>query len=336
MSGAINSNLRKEIESELGPQLEFEELEKGLNTIYSISTDDQDYILKGHTNEKNKIGWFKAEPLIYGVVSENTDLPSPNVLYKDFSEQRYENSFYIMENMDGRNPDRMKEELSQDQLEEILYQYGNILGRLHGLKSFDSYGLIVGEAGQLAVDESAEKWPWSLEGTLKSWKSRIEEGWKNPPEIKMLDKDEINRILPDKPGSVLVHSDNRLDNLLVEGSKITAFLDWSHPRAGAAEYDLVRAEYLLIDWDLSFREKEIREQDLREKLYQGYKDETGFDRDSEFEDRRQIYRYANTFWLAAGFANWGSDLGQEKHRKMRKNIVQRLRNEEPKDLLWKN
>lgn len=333
MNGNISSDLRKEVESELGEHLSFTELDKGLNTIYKVSEGEESFIVKIHTNPENKIGWFKAEPRIYDLVSKNSEIPSPEVLYTDFSEEKYDNAFYIMEEMPGQNPDKIKDELQQSDLEQILKRYGKMLGRIHEITQFDSYGLLVSESGELAVDESADKWPWSFEGTMNSWKSRIEEGWKNPPEIKMLDKDEINRFLPDDPGSALAHSDNRLDNLLIEGSEITAFLDWSHPRAGSAEYDLVRAEYLLIDWDLSFREGELNQKVLRKKLYQGYTSETDFEKDEEFADRRQLYRYAVTFWLAAGFANWGQSLEDQDHKKMRKNIIQRIKAEQPKEFL---
>lgn len=260
--------LRERVESEIGDEYEWEPIEEGLNTIYRLESEDDRYILKVHTNEKNEVGWFRAEPEIYELVSDNTDVPSPEIIYKDFSEEDYENSFYVMENLPGENPEKIKHDLTDEELDNLMYQYGEILGKIHDVStSFHKYGLISAEDGELQTTEDAEKWTWSLQGTIDAWADRVEEKWDEPVEIET-PEEEIRQRIPEEPEPVLIHSDNRLYNLLVEEGEITGFIDWSHPRTGHSEYDLARAEYLLIDWDLHFKDDETKES-LRESLYEG-------------------------------------------------------------------
>ncbi len=312
------------VEKELGDELiAVEEIDEGLNTVYRLESEDKEYIVKVHTNEQNEITWFKAEPRIYELISDNEDVPSPEIIFKDFSEERYEDSFYVMERLPGRNPDKIKHDLSKKELLNIVRRYGQILGKIHNITSFDNYGMLSGEGDSLQTINDAEKWTWSLKGTIDAWADIVKDKWDEPVKIDTPET-EIRERLPEEPDSVLIHSDNRLDNLLVDEETITGFLDWSHPRTGHNEYDLVRAEYLLIDWDLDFKDDQLKEV-LRERLYQGYKEFNSLKED--FDDRREVYRFATTAWLAAGFANWGSKLNEKEHREMREEIIKRIREE---------
>lgn len=298
-----------------------------MNTIYEFEANNRSYVVKVCTNEKNEIGWFRAEPEIYRMISEKTSVPSPNVIFKDFSEERCENCFYVMEKLPGKNPDKIKQELSRETLGKIIYQYGEILGEIHNSTSFDHYGLLeADENGHLETEDDAEKWGRSLEGKIDAWKDIIQEDWENPIEIDT-PKQAIREKVPEDPGATLIHSDNRLDNLLIQNDRITGFIDWSHPATGHNEYDLARAEYLLIDWDLSQKNKEVKDY-CRKKLYEGYQ-ETNTIKEG-FDDRKQVYRYATAVWLAAGFANWGNQFDEVKHREMREEIIERIEEESNK------
>jgi len=313
--------LRQQVEDRLEGDYIWESIEEGLNTIYKLESEDEEYILKVHTNEENEIGWFRAEPEIYELVANNTDVPSPKIIYKDFSEEDYENSFYVMEKLSGENPDKVKYNLSDEELGNLMYQYGEILGKIHNIPtSFENYGLLSAEDGELQTIDNAEKWKWSLRGTIDAWADIVEDKWDKPVEIET-PEEEIRERIPEKPEPVLNHSDNRLDNLLVEDNEITGFIDWSHPRIGHNEYDLARAEYLLIDWDLHFKDEETKES-LRANLFEGYRRNNSID--EGFDERREVYRFATTAWLAAGFANWGSQFDEEKHAEIREDIIKRM------------
>lgn len=324
MSDLDLETLEEQVESKIGGDYDWKQVEEGLNTIYSLESGDEEYILKVHTNDRNDIGWFRAEPEIYELVASKTDIPSPEIVYKDFSEENHANSFYIMEKLPGENPEKLKQDLSAEELGNLMYQYGEILGKIHNVPTpFERYGPVSAKDGELQTTEDAEKWTWSLQGTIDSWADRVEEGWEEPVEIET-PEEEIRELMPEDPGAVLVHSDNRLDNLLVKGDEITGFIDWSHPRSGHDEYDLARAEYLLIDWGLDSKDEGTKES-LRENLYEGYRQSNSID--EGYEQRKEVYRFATTAWIAAGFTNWGSQLDEETHAEMREDIKERLEEE---------
>ena len=329
---SIPSELKEEVEAELGESFEWKKLDKGLNDIYKLSSYDSVYILKVHTNPKNKIPWFKAEPRIYDKISEETDIPSPKVIYKDLSCEDYQDMFYIMESMEGENLQNIREELNQEELGEILHQFGIMLGKTHELQITDHYGIIGFEDGVFGSPDSAEQWNWAMEGSMSAWKEITTDEWEEPTEIEF-DPEKVNEKLPRKPKSVLLHSDNRLDNLLVDESTITGFLDWSHPWSGHKVYDLIKTEYLLIERDLGEWDKELDTEKLKEKFYSGYKREAGDQREDLNEEIKQIYRYAITLELSAGFANWGSKLDDKEHEEMREDIIESIKEEEPN---WNN
>ena len=329
MNGEINPELRKQLENQLGREFEWRELEDGLNTVYHLSSPENEYILKERTNPKNKVEWFRAEPQIYKAIKDNTNVPSPEVVYQDFSTEAYQNIFYVMEKMPGSNPQNMEKELTQSDLEEIILQYGKILGKLHKVKVSDKYGIQGFEDGNFTSSEPNDKWGESIEGAMSSWQDIIQEEWENPPNIEY-NSDKVKEVLPEKPEPVLVHSDNRLDNILLTGTEITGFIDWSTSWTGHKYYDIVRAKYLLIEWDLSFWDQEFEEEKLEQKLIEGYRQETGFEENEKYLKIEKVYRYAATLWLGAGFANWGQNLGEEKHEEMRTEITQRIKKEQKK------
>lgn len=326
----LKDKIKEKVEKQIGG-FKSKEAEKGLNTIYILKSEKEDYILKIHTNPENKIEWFKAEPEIYKTISREIDIPSPDIVYENLNEDEFENAFYLMEKMEGQNPQQTKKDLEQQDLEQILHQFGQILGEIHKIQLTEEYGIQGYEKGKFRPPEPSEQWNWAMEGAIASWKSIINEKWDNSPEIKH-DEDMIKEILPDKPAPVLVHSDNRFDNLLIQNTEITAFLDWSHPWSGHRLYDLARAEYLLTEWDLESWPQQTNTETLQEKLREGYKQKKQLPESWQESDQRQIYRYATTLWLAAGFANWGSNLEEKEHTKLRNSIIKRIKEEIPKQL----
>jgi aminoglycoside phosphotransferase (APT) family kinase protein len=331
----LNPDLRKQIESETGEEFEYKKLEQGLNTIYQLSARTQDYILKIHTNPENKIQWFKAEPRIYEKIYHELDIPSPKVIYKDLDPESFENAFYLMQKLEGKNPKQISDNLNTQDITAIVEQYGKILGKIHKLKISEEYGIIGYEDGEYGPPDSAKQWNWALEGSMSAWKDKIEEKWENPPKIKFK-SEKVKHKVPSKPEPVLTHSDNRLDNLLIKNNKITGFLDWSHPWSAHRVYDLVKTEYYLIEQDIGNLEKETDKEKLKQVLYQAYREETCFQKSEQFQQIRKIYRYATALEKAAGFTNWGPKLDEQEHEEMRQKIVESLKREKPKELAPEN
>jgi len=330
MNTNIDPELKNEVEEALSQEFEYEPVDEGLNTIYFLSSDEENLVLKVHTNPKNDVEWFKAESLIYQRIKEEIDIPSPKIVYQDFSEDKYENCFYIMERLEGQNPGNIRKDIDQDQLEKYIYQYGKMLGKVHQISLPGQYGLLVRDEEELVSEYGAEQWNWALEGSMSSWVEMIEEQWSEHPSLEY-SSSKAKKLIPDKPKSVLVHSDNRLDNILVKDGSISGFLDWSHPWVGDSLYDLARAEYLLIDYDLSFKNNSQKER-LREKLFKGYREEADLNDDWMTSSLRQTYRYATVLWSAAGFGNWGQHLEEDKRREIKRIIETGLENEKLPEL----
>lgn len=326
MTGEVNLELRQEVQNQLDQDFAWQRLEDGLNSVYELSSGDTEYVLKERTNPKTKIEWFRAEPRIYEAINK-INVPSPEIIYQDFSTASYENVFYVMEKMPGSNPQQMKDDLGQEEFEEIIFQYGRMLGRLHKINLGDKYGIQGFEDGEFVSSEPNEKWSESIEEAMSSWQSTIRDEWNNPPEISY-NSEKVKEVVPDKPKPVLVHDDNRLDNILLTGTDTTGFIDWSTSWAGHDQYDLLRAKYLLIEYDLRFWGKEFNERELEEKLYEGYKQEADLKIDENYRRNERVYRYASALWLASGFVNWGENLGTEEHDDMKQELTTRLKQEQ--------
>jgi aminoglycoside phosphotransferase (APT) family kinase protein len=98
-----------------------------------------------------------------------------------------------------------------------------------------------------------------------------------------------------------VHDDFRPANLLFDPDReapITAVLDWQDVLAAHPEYHLAQTEFLFID--AAFQDPEIRDQ-LRETLYDGYREERAFAFDDGYVQRRPLYQLSTLIWRMAGF-----------------------------------
>lgn len=311
------------VKDKIGEVEEVERIDEGLNSIFLLKASER-YILKVHTNPRNDIEWFRAEPLIYSRL-ENVEIPSPEIVYEDLSEEKKDSAYFIMEEMPGVNPAGFKQDISFEVLEYFTQRFGYFLGLIHENVEMDCYGMLGGFDGEICGIDAPEKWTWAMIGALEELERLIDDGWEEELELDSPSEEEIKDILPENPESVLLHLDNRLDNLLVDDNEITAFLDWSHPEAGHHEYDLVRAEYLLIEMDLGFLNKEEKKK-LRSSLYSGYEKVRDIDREG-FEDRRDIYRKVTLMWVLAGFPNWKSKLNEKKKHEKKAYLKEKAESE---------
>lgn len=330
----MDRELREEVRNAVGDSFTSRELDEGLNTIYLVDTGAREYVLKVHTNKEegfsegyrdDQKARFRAEARVYELVSRNTDVPSPEIVHTDFSEEKADHQFYIMERIEGDNLDAVKDDLTAGELEDILYRYGRMLGEIHSSVELESYGLLVEEDGLDYLEEGAT-WKESFRKVIDNMEDIIRERWDRPPELRT-DPQRMVQNLPVNPAPRLIHSDNRLENVLVQDSEITGFLDWSFTRSGHALYDLARAEYLLIDYDLQLSDRgEDELEHFRKSLMDGYSRENDL---GEYGRYRPVYRYVTVLWIMAGFPNWSSDWSEERRNRFRQELLDRLEKEKP-------
>lgn len=328
MNGEVDQKLKETVEDVIGKSCKWIELEKGLNTIYKLSTEKNDFMLKIRTNPKNKLEWFKAEPRIYDIINEETNIPSPNIVHTELSQEKHGEPFYIMECLPGETPENLVEHLTEQDLMSILRQYGRILSKIHNVQVSDEFGIQGFSEGSFSSSEPNQTWSRSLEGAMSSWKHIIQDEWDNHPDLDY-DPESIKEAVPDHPEPVLVHDDNRLDNILVRGDEISGFIDWSTSWTGHRYYDLVRAKYLLIEWDLEGNNLDADEERLENALVKGYMQNQALKLKNK-KTLDSIYRFASTLWLAAGFVNWGQNLDPDVRQHIRQNIADRVNDERNK------
>lgn len=163
---------------------------------------------------------------------------------------------------------------------------------IHSELSFEKYGFLELRDGDLKAEEEADNWREMAKLMVDERLKRAESTWnleKVEPELRT-PEEEWFKFLPKECTPVLYHSDNRLENLLIDENVITAFLDWAKIRTDHNLLDLTSAGFFLIDYEL--RNRKILEKDkLREKLYEGYEETQGLERNSDFGKMRNLYRY---------------------------------------------
>lgn len=330
----MEKELRETVRDIIGSDFSYRELEEGLNTIYILETEGSQYVLKLHTNKEegfsegykdDQKARFRAEARIYEMVNCETDVPSPEIVQTDFSQEKIPHHFYIMEKLDGKNFSSVKQDLGSQELSELLRQYGRYLAEIHNSIELESYGLIIDKKG-IEYLEEADTWPRAFHKTLENTKDIIEERWEKPPQIDLEDLENTVNKLPRLPKPVLVHSDNRLENVLVDDGSIAGFLDWSFTRSGHAMYDLARAEYLLVDYDLGLSREEDDLDIYREALLEGYSEVRDI---GDYRSQRAIYRFATVLWIMAGFPNWSSGWEKERKESFRERLLRWLEKERP-------
>ena len=195
-----------------------------------------------------------------------------------------------------------------------------MLGEIHSSIELDSYGLVIENDG-LNYLEEGDNWRESFRKVIENMRDITEERWESPPELD-INTGKLIEELPQKPTPRLIHSDNRLENVLIREGGIAGFT-----RSGDAMYDLARAEYMLIDYDLKLAGRTEEKLDrFREALLEGYREENTVE---GYESRRQVYRFITVLWIVAGFPKWSSDWSEERREEFRQELLERLEKEKP-------
>jgi aminoglycoside phosphotransferase (APT) family kinase protein len=319
----MRESTQNQISSELNGDFDYSKIDEGLNTLYRVNFGKENMILKIHTNQEVDHNYFRAEPILYQLLREKSSVQVPEIILKNFSSAKSGRDFYLMEEIDGINAANAKDDLNFSSLEKIINNYGRVLGSLHNFDhDMNAYGDIIYSNGDLKV-EGSDSWLESQREKVEAWINKIERKWDEPPEIGFPSA-KISQLIPENPEKTLMHVDNRMDNIIIEDNQIKGFIDWEGARIGHSYYDLARAEYLLIDWDL-YEISESEKESLRQRLYDGYRETNEID--SSYFGVRDLYRYMTAIWVAAGFPNWGSDFDEETYEFMRSRILKKIKEE---------
>lgn len=245
---------------------------------------------------------FALEPFLHEYVANRTGVPVPQILVFKGEPELDVDPYFVTERIHGDNLVESLGDLSEGQFNDVVEHAGDILGDMHAEIGFEGFGQLALDDGRLVVDNFS--WDWQeffgeiVEGYIErlgdtpfsdlqtTAQQRIDEN------LSIIDSDAVPR---------LVHDDFRPANVMFDATgeaPISAVLDWQFALAGDPEYHLARTDFLFID--PAFRDTDTREQ-LRERLYEGYRKHRSFEPDEGYEQRRTVYHFSTLLWRMAGF-----------------------------------
>lgn len=264
-----------------------------MNMTYIVSLDHGEDVILTYCDRHDYEDWFASDPVVLEYVAEHTDVPVPEVLFRDCSKETYEYMVYVAERVPGYDPDARFKFLPIDDKRTILRSVGEYLADLHD-QTFDSFGSLVNDGGELAVDDAGD---W--ETTCLDIVERQLAGLEGGPFESEIDRfrdviDSHRHLLDVDDDPVLLHHDLRPANTLVEDGDVSGVIDWERALAGHAEYDLFETERNYIDIEFDSAEAQQR---LRDEMFDVY--ENHHDLSPGWEARRALYRViflSETMW----------------------------------------
>lgn len=192
------------------------------STVCKVESAKGNFIIK-HSHGKQFSQWLEKENQVLQVIGDlGIPIAKPHLFVKEEGDEPL--TWLLMDYIPGRSlRSTLREITSFDQKLELLFQFGQVLRKIHAAKV----------PPELIVDQ-------------RSWVDRkVEEAafnWQNFE----VDGDEtlLKRLQIEKPGPVqetFIHGDYTLDNVLVQGNQIIAVIDWTDGLLGDPRYDLALA-----------------------------------------------------------------------------------------------
>jgi aminoglycoside phosphotransferase (APT) family kinase protein len=314
-STVTSPELRKAISEINSPEIQVkEEIEDGLNQIYRIKYGSENAILKIHTEKKHDNFYHDYEGLLLQQMNMKNE-PVPEV-YRISESAGH--SFFIMEEVEGVSGNRIPEELGKNQLENLVQTFGSKLREIHENHEFGSFAYLRRNKGEIRQWKKFESWQAMLsthiEDDLESLeKSRFSDSVEDLRSEYIASKNALERDY--RP--VLIHDDNRFSNLIVNEGELKSIIDWATGYNGAPEFDIARAEFLLIDHDLRhFSEK--RKEELRDSLYKGY------GKDFRGSEVGKVHRLASLIYTMKGFSNWKDSYSKSERKTVAENLERKV------------
>lgn len=291
-------------------------IETGLNTLWRVTFEGQDAVLKIHTEKAGDESFFhNYEGNIMKRISGETDLKIPEVLL--ISEQDNP-SYMITEFVEGIHGDEVRDTLEFGDQKELMYELGDQLSELHENVSFYRFAYLRKNGKEINAWRTFDSWKHlfleHVELDLSDLENTRFERYQG--KIRgLIDSniDELDREFE----PVAIHDDNRHDNLIWD-RELKAVIDWATGFNGTAGFDIVKAEFLMIDYDLMRLEKN-RKNELRDELYSGY--------GTDFRNKNDLwtlYTVSNILWTMKGFSNWAENYRKKYRREIGKNLGNKL------------
>lgn len=311
-------------------------IESGTDAVYYIIAETNNEPVKSVIKACTAIpsADFRPEPYICRLLNQQTTIPVPRIFGSMDNHEEYPSPFYLMERCDGRCAATI--ERTPDQVTQIARTAGRNIGEYHTVGEFhrfgrlrldcdvahsrmgatvDGRGLAVADAAtgnrpepdtSLWQEYSTSSWRAWFESLYLYWMKNLDERFTDlRPEIEAFVESRIDT-LDRSFNAVLSHIDYKYRNILIqpETGETTAVLDWGHSTAMEPYYDLVVTEHHLSRW--APRRSSDRRR-VRTALEEGYSQTNTLERDSEFEERRELYLLQSYLQPLAWFSEWLAD-----------------------------
>ncbi|UPV74801.1 phosphotransferase [Halorussus limi] len=290
----------------------------------TVTTPDglREVVLKAFSGDGVPAAVARSEPRVLELLSRETEIPVPEVI--GFVDQHPDlpAPFFLAERLPGEDGSGRFPDLSPAALETVFADAGTHLAALHERRSFDRFGRVGVEDGDLAVvgDQFGPRKQWTdwlladAEDTLDGLAGGRFDDLVGP--LRNYVRDAIPALDGPETAS-LVHWDYRLGNILVdpETGETTGVLDWADLVAGDPVYNLVTVEDHNVNWQT--RDVVLRER-LRGALLDAYAERRtdglptdaerrGGDRSAEFRERKRVYHLCNRLNAMACLPDWYAD-----------------------------
>jgi aminoglycoside phosphotransferase (APT) family kinase protein len=297
--------------------VEFEEFNSGrARTVVDVDLKQRDNLILYLCHKEHVEGRFGKEEKLLERVNQETDIPTPNIIYSDLSKENIPYLFYIGEKIDGYDPIDRYKYLPKDERMNILTQSAEYLGELHSNVDFQDYGEIKYRDGNLEIDSYCW-YEW-----MKEWAEphieNIGDSRFNDLQGKARRFIEEHKELAEVSDPCCVHFDVTPDNLIVKDEGINAVLDWEKAISGAPEWDLQYSKILMINAQL--KTKSIENEMFKEFL-KSYLQENKLKKGWQ-----KRFLYYNTIWTYQSLANFEKDIDEEDKPELEtsfRNLVER-------------
>jgi len=209
-----------------------------IKPTFRIDTDSESYILQ--TVETGSEGRLHKQRELYESLTDS-EVPVPNVVH-DASDGAV--PYQVLMHIDGDDPHYAHHDMDVDEVLELTGEAGRYLGEAHEELSMDGYGWLRGTPDGLAVEDDQD-WRSFYADFISRHIDRIEGGPLDRGDIVERARtvlDETIEDVPDDPGGAVCHRDYRPGNILADGARITAVLDWDNAFSGDPRYDLARSQ----------------------------------------------------------------------------------------------
>ncbi|WP_435178190.1 phosphotransferase family protein [Halorussus sp. AFM4] len=301
--------------AEIAPDWSVERIrptEEGTDSVFFLTVATpggrREVVLKAFTGEAVPPTVARSEPRVLELLAAETEIPVPEVVGFVDDHPDLPAPFFVAERLPGANGSGRFRDLSADALARVLGEAGEHLAQLHEVRTFDRFGRIGVEDGDLAVvgdgDGPRDRWTdWLLadaEDTLDGIEGGRFDDLVGP--LREYVREAVPALDPPNEG-VFVHWDYRLGNLLVdpETGEETGVLDWADLLAGDPVYNLATVEDHNVNWQT--RDVVLRRR-LRERFRAAYDAHRSGDGPEDFGERKRVYHLCNRLNAMACLPDW--------------------------------